>query len=349
MNVYYIITIIIFIILLLYRKEIDNYIPSIGMSYIQKNDTFKYININRKNKEKSIAVVTTLINYKKSVVYSFVKSLDNVKFKGHIILFLGERLNFNFSNPIIHQILVNNIYPYYSLENNEFPIPIEKLLKYIPNKCHWVTIRYYIYSIWLNYFYSQFKYFYFCDGRDIIFQLNPSMWNFDKGVHLTLESDSVKIRNSKWNIGWTKEFKMGYSIFDKYPINGGTIFGSSKEVKLFISQMIYMLKYINISCANDQGTLTYFYYSHPQFTYPAYLNSQGYGYTLSLTDLNCKSVKSKYCYYKIMINDSKIKNLDGSIPIILHGLERWKNTYNPKRKNEYFYFVNKYYTYYSAK
>lgn len=109
------------------------YTPSIGMSYIAKKDTFFYLNDNCLNKEKNIAIITTLTNYRSNVIYGFVNSLDNVNFKGHIILFVSEVLKFNFSNPIIHQILVNVNHPYYSSNNTEYPIPKEKLEEYIPN------------------------------------------------------------------------------------------------------------------------------------------------------------------------------------------------------------------------
>lgn len=86
---------------------------------------------------------------------------------------------------------------------------------------------------------------------------------------------------------WTKNFKMGNSIIKKQVINSGSIFGSSKEITLFISQMIFMLKFLNMTYNIDQGSLIYFYYSHPSFTYPVNLQKQGYGYTLAFTGLKC--------------------------------------------------------------
>lgn len=340
---------VIIIILYYIKLENNNYAPKIGMSYIPKNNHFKYFNINQSSYEFNIAIVSSFFNYHNNNIISFIKCLDNVKFKGHIVIFTNNILFHNFSNPIIHQIIINDLHPYYSLKNIEFPIDLNILYKSIPKNCNWNIRRYYLYNIWLTYYHFLFSFFYFCDGRDVIFQLNPSKWNFGKGVHLTLQSDKVSIKESNVNIIWTKKFKMRDSIFQQYVINGGTIFGSSTEITSFISQMIYMLEYLNLTCNNDQGTLIYYYYSHPTFSYPVYLDKQGYGYSLTLCDLRCDIYFIEYCNYKISINESKIKNLDGTIPIILHGIERWKNTKNKTRKKEYYNYINKYFPYYSSK
>lgn len=350
-NLYLYLFIILFIIPTLYKnEEKEKYIPKIGMNYINKKDTYKFYNKKRyKIEEENIAVITTLTNYNFEVINSFVTSLDNVKFNGHLILFINKKFKFNNKYVVIHQIIVNNTYPYYSMYNYEFPIQKRILKNYIPNNCHWYTIRYYILSIWLKYYNFKYNYIYYCDGRDVIFQLNPSMWNYGKGVHLTLESDKVKIKDSRINVIWTKEFRMNRTIFENHVINSGTIFGSSKELYNFISQMLFMLKQLNLRCNNDQGTLIYFYYSHPPFTYPVYLERQGYGYALSLVDLTCDSFYTDYCKKSISKYESNVKNLDGTIPIIVHGLERWRNTKNETRRNEYNYFIDKYYPYYSCK
>lgn len=83
---FFIYIIILFSIFYLYKSKNENYTPSIGLSYIPKRDSFEYYNINRNNEEKNIAVFTILANYHFNVVNSFVKSLDDVNFKGHIIL-----------------------------------------------------------------------------------------------------------------------------------------------------------------------------------------------------------------------------------------------------------------------
>lgn len=327
----------------------EKYYPATGLLYIPKKDSFKYSNSIINNLENHVAIISFFLNYNYSVVYSFVKCLNNVKFKGHIILFISRRVKFKFSIPKIHQIKIKNKYPYYSYDNNEFPISKYNLLQSIPIKCQWNTIRFYLLSIWLKYYYSKYEYFYFCDGRDILFQLNPSRWNYGKGVHLVLESDKVILKNSIQNIIWTKKFEMGDSIYDQHVINGGSIFGSSKEISLFVSEMINMLKILNLPCANDQGALNYFYYSHPPFPYPVFLDKQGYGFSLTLTDLFCDYFFTDYCNYKIKVNDSQIKNLDGTIPVILHGIDRWKNTKNRTRKKEYNDFIYKYYSFYIFK
>lgn len=56
-----------------------------------------------------------------------------------------------------------------------------------------------------------------------------------------------------------------------------------------------------------------------------------------------------YCNIRIFINESKIRNLDQTIPVILHGIERWKNTKNKTRRKEYYNFINKYFPYYASK
>lgn len=337
-----------FFLVIYYYYRNDKYDPKIGMAYIQKSDNFIYKNQNQSNLENKIAIVSSFLNYHINKIISFVKCLENVKFKGHIILFINRNIKLNFSYPIIHQIIVMEKYPYYSIYNKEFPIPNSIVIKAIPKNCHWNIKRYYLYFLWLKYYHILYSYFYFCDGRDVIFQLNPSMWNFGKGVHLTLQSNKVKIKNSNINVIWTREFKMKNSIYYQYVINGGTIFGSSKEVYIFISQMIFMLKTINMTCSNDQGSLIYFYYSHPHFHYPVYLDNQGYGYCLTLCDLRCDIVYIDYCNYKLLINESKIKNMDGTIPVILHGFERWKITKNITRKQEYNRYIKKYYPFYTT-
>lgn len=122
--IFYLISIILFLTIFsyFYKERKENYTPTIGMSYILKNDSFKYYNKERNNKEKDIAIVTTLIKYHINVIYSFVRSLDDVNFKGHIILFVSERFKLNFSNPIIHQLIVLDKYPFYSSANKEFSI-----------------------------------------------------------------------------------------------------------------------------------------------------------------------------------------------------------------------------------
>lgn len=120
------------------------YIPKLGMAYIKKIDYFKYINKNQSLFEYKTAILSSFINYDSNKLISFIKCLEYVKFKGHIILFTNKNVNHNISNLLIHKIIINNIYPYYSLDNIEFPIDLNILHNTIPKKCRFNIRRYYL-------------------------------------------------------------------------------------------------------------------------------------------------------------------------------------------------------------
>lgn len=339
-----------FIIIYYFSYAQQSYIPQIGSRNILKIDNYKYVQTNARIEEKEMAIITFFLKYPFKYIDSFLKSIDNVKYKGKVIIFTDITVKFNYSYLNIQQLLIEKLFPFYSLKNILYPISKDTLYNYIPINCsYFSTLRYYLLNVWLKFYYSKFKYIYFIDGRDVLFQLNPSMWNYNKGVYLSKENKKVKLKNSKLNLKWIYNFKIDKSYMNNGIINGGSIFGSSNEITLFISQMIYMLKYLHLTCNNDQGALMYFYYSHPKFQYPVNVNYQGYGYCLSLTDLYCDSIYSMYCNYNIHTNDTIIRNLDGSIPIILHGLERWRCTNNYSRRKEYLNFINRNYPYYPYK
>lgn len=73
--------------------------------------------------------------------------------------------------------------------------------------------------------YSYFSNVFLVDVRDSIFQLNPMHIEILNCIYMCEDASfSFKIKDEKWNSMWIKPFyNYNTSIYNKTPINGGTI------------------------------------------------------------------------------------------------------------------------------
>lgn len=146
--------------------------------------------------------------------------------------------------------------------------------------------------------------------EDVIFQKNPFHWNFRNGIYLVEESKVKSLKEATFE--WMKIYTNNENILKRRVINGGIIFGTSKEMKQFLEEFLNGYKNEK-KRGNDQAYLNYFYYSKQKFNYPLYICQNNKCF--------CKCLSQDIRFTtKIIINetDMTVYNNDGSIPAMVH-------------------------------
>lgn len=290
---------------------------------------YKYLTDHNKNSTHNNIVLTFTLNYKIEIVQPFFESLRCHSPQSELLIFTDQKTWKEIKNYYPdnkgHAIIITETYPYYPINDSEFPIDINDLRKLIPTQYNtkweyfYATIRYFLFNVWIKYYGSKYSQILTTDCKDVFFQSDPFNWIKKDGVHLQAEfykrNGKSGIKADHVNIEWIKPFHPSQNIMSRQIINGGQILGTFNEMYLFLNEFTTFL-YNSKIIANDQASLNYFYYTH-SFEYKVYVHGFKQGYTYTYHIINSFFPES---YYQPVNN--YILNRDNSIPPILHG---WTN------------------------
>lgn len=333
--IFLLIVLSIFICIYIYIHE--SYYKPIPTTYMYNNpkscNLSIYYNLNSTKSSKTL-IFTLIINIKENDYKNFFKSLEKVQYNSNILI-ITDKISkiWNSSHFNINYIVLEKSYPYYPYNHPIYPIKIEILKKYIPNyfmkmrKLYFYNIvRYLIFSIFLKFYGINYEYFLLTDARDVIFQTHPFKWSICPGVYLVEEAKIRTLKNiyPKFN----RQYFKNKTELNRYVINGGIIFGSSKEITMFFCNLTRL--YIKYGFAgNDQSFLNYFYYILHPFNYPVILNEDFSGYAKCIAQDLANSNND-------LIDDSGyIINKDGSIPAVIHQYNVGIDSKNKIRRIKY--------------
>lgn len=272
----------------------------------------------KNNYANNTLVICMALGYEYDKYKYFVMTLRKY-YRGDVILFIDENsLEENISFLRKHSIEYINLtkyFPYYSQNNSKYPINSSYILKHINDEDYYnkySTLRIYLISMWLNIYGYKYNYYLSCDVRDIYFQSNPFDWNIGKGVYLVEQTYNFKMFNSYYDIVWIIGYKNSYKYLNNTLINGGTIFGSEKEITYFYNKMVnLMLK--RFVKTTDQSLVNLMLYLYDFTFLPLYVSVNGFGFAWTL-HLEVFFNSKLYAQPK----NNYIYNIDGSIPPIIH-------------------------------
>ena len=148
-------------------------------------------------------------------------------------------------------------------------IKIGKITNYFKNNI--VNARYFLYSIFLEYFSIYFERIIICDIYDTIFQNDPFSIYFDRSS-IGLTHECFFIESSTTQLNWMKMHDSNWNFQDlEYRkiikskiINGGIIYATPQMLRVFLRYTITFPLWNNISTEimNDQGLININYYKN---------------------------------------------------------------------------------------
>lgn len=250
---------------------------------------------------------------------NFFKSLQKVQYDGRIIVFTDKNENKKYYNNLkIEYIIFSYTYPYYPVDSHLYNINISFINKIYPDFTKikknnifflWI-LRYYLFYSFIYFYGTDRDIYLFSDIKDVIFQSNPFNWKFKKGVYLVEESKIKSLKDASFE--WMKLYTTNDKLLQNRVINGGIIFGSSIEMKLFLKEF---LNGYNNEGKNgvDQAYLNYFFYKKNYFNYPVNVCESDKCF--------CKCIIQEILYTtENIINETDmiIYNSDRSIPCLIH-------------------------------
>lgn len=270
---------------------------------------------------KEVCIITISVNIKSCFINTFINSLVKVNYSGRLIIFTNNNISVKSKGMIkINVIKISIIWPFFNYKSDIHHILNQCML---PNNIHnyrWAIYRYSIFYCYMIVRYSYFSNVFLVDIRDSIFQLNPMYIEIHNCIYMCEDASfPFKIKDEKWNSMWIKPFyNYNTSIYNKTPINGGTIYGKSfiilRYLKLFIK---YMEKYYSVT--SDQGVINFLYYSNLLNNISVCINHNNNG---SIYNMGIDLQLNRSCYY---IKDNIIHRKDKSVPYIIHQYDRDDN------------------------
>lgn len=262
------------------------------------------------------------VNYLDKYVNVYLNSLNNTKFYGIVIIF--SDLDYKLKKKLLFQlyfIKISSLWPF--IQKNS------KLYNDLPNcilpknikKYKWALYRYGLYYCFLNIYYKYFSNIFLLDLRDTFFQINPQKIKIKHAIYLCEDATyPFSIRDCKYNKKWLLPFfNISNKIFNKQPLNGGTIYGDSYMLLRFLRKYNkYLKKYCHIT--SDQGVINLIYYNNLCKNIKIIINNNGNGYIYNMgIELTSKNIFPNKSYY---ICNNVIHRIDKSIPYILHQYDR---------------------------
>lgn len=325
--IYFISIIILIILIIACDNRNRNKKKHIQTIPIYKHEMYyKYLIDHNRNTTQNNIVITFTLNYRIEILQSFFESLRCHSPQSELLIFTDQKTwkavkNYYPDNKG-HAIIITNTYPYYPVNDSEFPIDINDIRKLIPThydekwKYFYATIRYFLFNAWIKYYGSKYSQILTTDCRDVVFQSDPFNWIKKDGLHLQAEfyikNGKSGIKADHTNMEWIEPFHPPDSIMSHQIINGGEMLGTFNEISLFLNEFTTFLLNSKI-IANDQASLNYFYYTH-SFKYKVYVHGFKLGYAYNYHVIKHNFPKS---FYQPVNN--YILNRDNSIPPILHG------------------------------
>lgn len=303
------------------------------------------ISFNNQNKDNNNLVIGLYYGFTKKKVLPFISSITKTIKHFDMVLFC-ERKGYNIikeiNNHHIIPIIITNIYPYYQYNDSKYPISSDILNKYIPyinNTYHFFfhNVRYHIINVWLNIYGKKYKKILFSDIRDVLIQKDIFKLDFKRSVYLGIEptigNNPWKIKTDITNRNWIKPYNPSIHVLNQRIINSGVIYGSNPEMTYFISDFANFLKNSKILTA-EQGSLNYFYWTNEKsFKYNIIKCISHYSEIMTITLL---PVRMKNCCYP---TNNYLKNIDNTIPSIVHGYDRGIRKNNRKRRELYIKYI----------
>lgn len=278
--------------------------------------------------------------YSKENLNIFLFTLKRVSRNSFLLIF-SDSETISHTKTILNNEKVIGIeffdeYPYYKIDNQHYKI--DKNIPTFINRTHkyfYHTIRYFLMNLWIKKYGYLYKSILICDIKDILFQNNPFTFFIKKGVYLQQEVYIRKNRGGiiadECNTRWIKPYNASSDILKEPIINSGQIFGTSYELKKFISEFCNFMNNTRIKTA-EQGSLNYFVYSR-NFSYKIYLKKHGYGYALLL------HYPIPFTKDNFTPKNNFLYNFDKTIPPIVHSYIHGLWHGSEKRKRKYKQYI----------
>ena len=257
----------------------------------------------------STDIITYGVNYDYYVYERFVGSLNKTGFTGKIHIIIRDK---DVSHIHKLQQFYSNVI--YFIDN------ATKLHIHINNH------RFFVINNYINANLITSEYVFFCDMRDVLFQLNIQSYKIDTNVDLYGFLEGIKIHQDKQcNSKWIKELEtiMDIPIYDKISNNHviccGTTLAKTNIFKIYVSTMCDILTKFNITTNLDQGIHNYIIYLNVLKNVNVHL----------LTNED-NLVNTVGCDLKLLNNHNFIINKSEQISYVVHQYDRFIEDFKQK-------------------
>jgi hypothetical protein len=266
-----------------------------------------------KNKIK-IDVITYCAGYNFEIFDRFVGSLNDTGFSGNIHIIINSS-----DKPTIK--LLKKKY------TNVFPI-VDNLNKFTHINCHrFFCIQKLLHNISFN-----CDYMLICDSRDVMFQKNIELYNFDSNVDIYGFLEGIKFNQEMtFNTPWIKmlEQLLNEKIYDKiYNLNiiccGTTICKKDVMVK-YVDFMCDIISKYNIKTNLDQGIHNYMLYLNKLNVNVKLLSNED-----NLVNTVCNDIHK-------LDDNNNIVNVNNDVSYIVHQYDRFSLEYKQRISSKYNY------------
>lgn len=282
----------------------------------------------------------------------FLKSLEEIKYKGDVILFVSEasqpykgKLSYNLllidpekefhRYKVVHTFLAKvftklkmfnwwkSLHQNSSLKQLEEKAVISKWnLSFFYTHYFIIITRFLLYSYYLNKY--QYKKVFLSDVFDVYFQAQPFGIVKNDEVCVFAETKSVKIGEEECNRTWVQQAfgeDVAKALFDKIIFCSGTILGPAKSINEFLNDFTRIFIKNDISPAYthgmDQAILNYMV-SYQKSNYFNELENGDFIYTVGTTPPG-----------EIVINEDGISAFNFPLlPAVIHQYNRHQNLIN---------------------
>lgn len=271
---------------------------------------------------KPFCILSMSIGYAKQNSVIFLKSLAETKFSGIVIIFSDKSIKFQHTGNIkLFYIVISQSWPFISNKSKLYSSYKECMLPKNIVKYKWAIYRYGLYYCFVKEYYIYFSNIFLLDLRDSIFQRNPQNIKIEDHVYFCEDASyPYSIKDNYYDKKWLLPFSnISNDILDKVPLNGGSVYGNSQQVKEFLYQFnMYLKEYYKIT--SDQGVINYIFYTHKLKNINIKINHNNNGslYNMAVEIRDRKHFKHKPYF----IDGNTIYRKDKTIPHIIHQYDR---------------------------
>lgn len=286
------------------------------------------LNLSIVDNTKQTCIISMSIGYRENNSIVFFKSLVDTNFSGIVIIFSDKKVNLQHGkNIVLYSFIINKSWPFIRNESRLYKTYKKCMLPDNIVKYRWAIYRYGLYYCFIKEYYSYFSNIFLLDLRDTIFQKNPQNIIIGNSIYLCEDASyPYTIKDNLYDKKWLSPFNNSTNkLFDEVPLNGGSIYGNSLQIKKFLKQFIFYLKeYYTIT--SDQGVLNFIYYTHKIEDINVKINHNNNGSVYNMAvEIKDRNFFSKKPYF---INQNRIYRLDYTLPHIIHQYDREKKFKN---------------------
>jgi len=263
-----------------------------------------------------ISIISYASGYTYDIYDRFIGTLNNTGFTGKIYIIIQIK---DIDILVKIQQKYNNVTTY---------LDTLKINTHI--NCH----RFFVIQEMLNKNYIKDGYIFLCDFRDVLFQKNIELYNYDDSdLYVFLEGIKI-IQEKNYNTPWLLELEkilnttFYQNICNNSVICCGTTLGKINAIKEYVNQMCKILIDYKISNNLDQGIHNYL----------IYLNKLPFKINLLSNKENL--VNTVGCDAHKLNDDNFITNNDNSISFVVHQYDRFCLDYKQRLSKKFGFNFN---------